>query len=84
MEVPKGPSTQESYTLLNIELLNYYPKPKYLIIGVLWNPYRGKMQKGAHWKGPGTGRARAHRALREGHLYGISHIFDLHTMARIG
>ena len=30
---PKGPSTYQSYTLLNIELHNYYPKPKYLIIG---------------------------------------------------
>ena len=30
---PKGPSTYQSYTLLNLELHNYYPKPKYLIIG---------------------------------------------------
>ena len=30
---PNGLSTQESYTLPNISLDNYYPQPKYLIIG---------------------------------------------------
>ena len=30
---PKGPSTQLSYTLKTSNLHNYYPKPKYLIIG---------------------------------------------------
>ena len=30
---PKGPSTQQSYTLQNPNLHNYYPKPTYLIIG---------------------------------------------------
>ena len=30
---PKGPSTQLSYTLPNSNLHNYYPKPKYLIMG---------------------------------------------------
>ena len=30
---PKGPSTQQSYTLQNPNLHNYYPKTEYLIIG---------------------------------------------------
>ena len=46
---PKGPSTYESYILLNIELLNYYPKPKYLIIGSF-----GPLGKGP-LRGPGIG-----------------------------
>ena len=29
---PKGPSAQQSYALLNTNLQNYYPSPKYMII----------------------------------------------------